>query len=210
MEGTLADDSVSSAKIHAADGTTGQTLTYGYGVKTGHIQDGAITTSKFGVGIGPVVTGTILMWGATGAPSGYVLCDGGEYNRTNALYSNLFSVISTNFGSSGGNMFNVPDLKSRFPYGYGSGDHGVLGGGGIGYTGTSGSTGTRGRENVTLTIDQIPSHQHSQQGFNGGLQGGNNGEYAASWGSTGTGFTGGSQSHNNMPPYIVLNYIIKL
>lgn len=42
-------NTVNSAAIIAADGTSGQTLTTGSGVKTGHIQDGAVTASKLGI-----------------------------------------------------------------------------------------------------------------------------------------------------------------
>src|SRR6266567_4032675 len=42
-------NTVNSAAIIAADGTSGQTLTTGNGVKTGHIQDGAVTASKLGI-----------------------------------------------------------------------------------------------------------------------------------------------------------------
>src|SRR6266567_3732165 len=42
-------NTVNSAAIIAADGTSGQTLTSGNGVKTGHIQDGAVTASKLGM-----------------------------------------------------------------------------------------------------------------------------------------------------------------
>jgi hypothetical protein len=42
-------DTVNSAAIIAADGISGQTLTTGNGVKTGHIQDGAVTASKLGI-----------------------------------------------------------------------------------------------------------------------------------------------------------------
>lgn len=41
---------VGSAQIAPADGTTGQSLSTGSGIKTGHIQDGAVTTSKIASG----------------------------------------------------------------------------------------------------------------------------------------------------------------
>lgn len=40
---------VNSSVIIPADGTTGQSLTTGAGIKTGHIQDGAVTASKLGI-----------------------------------------------------------------------------------------------------------------------------------------------------------------
>jgi hypothetical protein len=54
-------NTVNSAAIIKADGTSGQTLTTGNGVKTGHIQDGAVTSTKIGAG---AVTTTAIASGA--------------------------------------------------------------------------------------------------------------------------------------------------
>jgi microcystin-dependent protein len=57
--------------------------------------------------------GSILDFGGDAAPQGYVLCDGAEYDKTQANYGRLFDAIGTRYGSSGGNMFNVPDFQGR-------------------------------------------------------------------------------------------------
>jgi microcystin-dependent protein len=57
--------------------------------------------------------GAILDYGGDVAPGGYVLCDGAEYDRTAIVYQRLFAAIGVKYGSSGGNMFNVPDYRGR-------------------------------------------------------------------------------------------------
>lgn len=65
------------------------------------------------------VTGQIIMYGSSTAPTGFLACDGSAVSRT--TYAALFAVIGTNFGSGDGSTtFNVPDLRSRTPVGYGA------------------------------------------------------------------------------------------
>uniref|UniRef100_A0A6C0I5R1 Phage tail collar domain-containing protein n=1 Tax=viral metagenome TaxID=1070528 RepID=A0A6C0I5R1_9ZZZZ len=100
----------------------------------------------------------------------------------------------------------VPDLRGRF----------ILGAN----TATNNNTGysknemnaTGGSETHTLTVEEIPSHDH---GFSaGGGTGGNNGPRDGYGGTNGfyqvTFKTGGGKPHNNMPPYYALAYIMKL
>ena len=66
-------------------------------------------------GIKTVEVGTIIAWGATDAPSGYLKCDGSAISRT--TYANLFSVIGTRYGSGDGSTtFNLPNLIGRSPW----------------------------------------------------------------------------------------------
>lgn len=63
-----------------------------------------------------VPIGSMLMWSTNSAPSNWLFCDGSAVSRT--TYANLFSVISTTYGSGDGSTtFNVPDLRQRFPLG---------------------------------------------------------------------------------------------
>jgi microcystin-dependent protein len=57
--------------------------------------------------------GTILPYGGTTAPTGWLLCNGTAYGRT-GTYADLFSVIGTAFGAPDANNFNVPDLRGQF------------------------------------------------------------------------------------------------
>ena len=73
--------------------------------------------------------------------------------------------------------------------------------------------GTEGEEEHTLTDAEMPSHNHSVTYYNngGGSGGVLNGEgQSVGQASTNTSTTGSDDPHNNMPPYITLNYIIKL
>lgn len=63
------------------------------------------------------VVGSIIPYGASTIPSGYLLCDGSAVSRT--LYPDLFSVIGTNWGvGDGSTTFNLPDLRGRFMRGW--------------------------------------------------------------------------------------------
>lgn len=94
----------------------------------------------------------------------------------------------------------TPDLRDRF----------VLG---AGTKYTAGSTG--GEEEVTLTVAQMPSHNHTlNNSFDSGNTNGNAYNFATKYlrvqlDRTSIGNTGSSQPHNNMPPYYVLAFIMK-
>ena len=138
--------------------------------------------------------GTVLIYAGASVPEGYLLCNGAAISRTE--YDVLFEVIGTTYGAGNGTTtFNLPDLRGRVVIGV-SGTHAI------------GTTG--GAETVTLTAQQIPSHNHSiayygSTGSSNNIQKGT----GSSANSTTTGNTGGGQSHNNMQPYQTLNYIIK-
>lgn len=96
----------------------------------------------------------------------------------------------------------TPDLRDRFILGAGT-NHAV------------GETG--GEETHTLTVAEMPSHKHTGNGWSmayGFTVASGSGARYTSGGSTnsdpGIGLTGGSQPHNNMPPYYALYYIMKL
>jgi microcystin-dependent protein len=197
--------------------------------------------------------GAITMYGASSAPTGYLLCDGTAVSRV--TYAALFTAISTTYGAGNGTTtFNVPNLKGRVPVGQDSGDASfdVLGE-------------TGGAKTHTLTTSEMPSHTHTQDAHthtqdahthtqnahnhtqvahdhsyqrqsitanNGGGVAIPSGDNA---GTTGTATptinnatavnqnatavnqnatatnqnTGGGGSHNNLQPYLVLNFIIK-
>jgi len=62
--------------------------------------------------------GTITMFGGSSAPAGWLLCDGGSYSTT-GTYADLYAVIGTTYGGSGG-TFNVPDMRNAVARGAGT------------------------------------------------------------------------------------------
>jgi|TARA_A100001015_G_scaffold60144_1_gene66337 microcystin-dependent protein len=67
-------------------------------------------------GISIVPTGTILAFGSSTIPSGYLRCNDQAVSRT--TYAALFAIIGTTYGTGdGSSTFNVPDLRDRAPYG---------------------------------------------------------------------------------------------
>ncbi len=98
--------------------------------------------------------GQIFMGGWNFAPRGSAFCDGQLLPISQ--YSALFSLYGTTYGGDGRTSFGLPDLRGRFAMHMGHGP-------GL----TPRTQGAKfGRENVTLNVTNIPSHNH---GLTGGL-----------------------------------------
>jgi microcystin-dependent protein len=157
----------------------------------------------------------IFMGGMNFAPRGYSTCAGQILSI--AQNTALFSLLGTTFGGNGQTTFALPDLRGRVPMGEGQGpglSQRVLGE-------------LSGQENVTLVNTQIPAHNHTLNAVSeagdgsepGGAYLANTGALDKEYKTSGTvvamnanavGTTGGSQPHDNMPPYIVLTFYIAL
>lgn len=203
--------------------------------------------------------GTIVMWpglidpqNGSYPPYGWLLCDGSTLNNSGGEYNNLYYVIGTNYGGTGQASFNLPNLQQKFPLGALSG--GTIGKQGTGDTVTGWSTSlaaTGGTSGQTLSINEMPSHNHSLNDFriltddSDGITGYNSGCINANTSSAGRSYkqfaangptnsksvgdvtvntlstnfqgatifelnnTGSSKPHNNIPPFIAINFIIK-
>lgn len=104
-----------------------------------------------------VPAGTILDFGGTSAPNGYLACDGSAVSRT--TYARLFGAIGTTWGvGNGSTTFNVPSLARKVAVGSGGSGTATL-------ANSVGSTG--GEETHTLVTAEMPQHRHGVLAFSG-------------------------------------------
>lgn len=156
--------------------------------------------------------GMIVMFGGNFAPRSWALCDG----QLLAISSNsaLFSILGTTYGGDGRTTFGLPDLRGRAAIHPGNGPG--LSSYRLGEKG--------GREQVTLTANELPSHTHGLTGLDAEASTGNptgaqpatarddiyatSGNGVALGGATAA--TGGNRSFEIIPPFQCVNYIIAL
>lgn len=157
-----------------------------------------LVLGEIGAGTGAIPPGAVTAFAAATAPTGWLKCDGSSVLR--ATYPGLFAVIGTTYGSADGTHFNVPNLAGKFP---------------LGVNGSHALASTGGAETHTLSTAEMPAHSH---GFSNGGQAigngtGTNANVTFGGGGfvliNGTDSKGSSSAHNNMPPYLSLNFIIK-
>lgn len=160
--------------------------------------------------------GEIRLFAGNFAPRGWALCDG----QLLAVSQNdaLFSLLGTIYGGDGRTTFGLPDLRGRIPVHAGSGP-------GLSPRRLGAKAGA---ENVTLTVNQLPPHQHTVGASdNSGSHSQPSGVMAKDLNSTTlyaenlsgittdlhpnrVGHAGGSQSHSNLMPFLCINFIIAL
>lgn len=144
--------------------------------------------------------GTCVPYAGSAAPPGWLLCDGSLYGVQQ--FEALFAAIGTAFGGSG-NTFQVPDLRGRVAVGAGHGS---------GLTNRSLGAGG-GEESHTLTTAEMPSHSHtassSMWSDTGPASLASGAATAATASTSFLNTMGGDGAHNNMQPFLALNYIIK-
>ena len=159
-------------------------------------------------------TGEIRMFAGNFAPVGWANCDGQllSVSQNDAL----FSLFGTIYGGDGRTTFGLPDLRGRVPIHQGQGP------------GLANRTlgGKSGSEQVTLTTQQMPSHNHPLQVSTANGAGANPGGNVLAGSALLEGYadeipdtpmsasaispTGGSTAHNNMQPYQVIRFIVAL
>jgi len=152
--------------------------------------------------------GEIRMVGFNFAPRGWAFCDGSLLSI--AEYEALFNLLGTTYGGDGQTTFALPDLRGRIPF----------------HQGNSFVMGQiAGSESVTLVANQLPTHTHvlganSSAGTQDSPAGGfwaqsaldeySTQAAAHSMAPAAVGLTGGNQPHDNMPPFLVINFVISL
>ena len=195
---TNAQDAATKAYVDAvgftvAPGTSGNVLT----------SNGTAWTSATPAVAVP--TGAINMWPTASAPTGYLLCAGSAVSRT--TYAALFAVVGTTFGvGDGSTTFNLPNYTNRMPYGTT-----------VGATGGSADAVVVSHTHTASVTD--PGHLHA----GGWVQSGNlsrastdtTGSYsntasAVTGISVANSTTGVSGTNANLPPYLGINFIIKV
>lgn len=153
--------------------------------------------------------GEIRMFAGNFAPAGWMFCEGQllpiSENET------LFQLIGTTYGGDGESTFALPDLRGRLPLHQGNGF--IL-------------AETGGAEEITLTVNQIPSHTHAFVASTNVSQ--DTSPQNKVLGQTGSALlyiqdtpdsnmspqavtnVGGSQPHTNFQPYLCVDFIISL
>lgn len=161
----------------------------------------------------------IVMFAGSFAPRGWAFCQGQILSI--AQNTALFSLLGTTFGGNGQTTFALPDLRGRVPVGTGQGpglpsiNLGEL----------------SGQPTHTLIITEMPAHNHVAQAQGNSGSGNNPSPGGNTWATSDSrannyinsapdgpmaantvtvGIAGGSQPHNNMQPYLGMNYIIAI
>jgi microcystin-dependent protein len=96
-----------------------------------------------------IPTGTILEYGGSTAPTGFLMCGGGTQLIAN--YPALYAVLGTTYGGDGSTTFGIPDKRGRVSIGAGQGTsltNRVLGA-------------TGGEETHVLLLAELASHTHT-------------------------------------------------
>ena len=157
--------------------------------------------------------GEIRMFAGSFAPRGWAFCDG----QLLAVSQNdaLFSLLGTIYGGDGRTTFGLPDLRGRIP---------IHAGTGLGLS--PHRLGQKaGTEQETITINQLPSHNHNLRATADLATSANpaSNTFARSVGDAYTSDLtpqtmnsdtisdiGGSRSHTNLMPFLCVNFIIAL
>jgi microcystin-dependent protein len=137
----------------------------------------------------------------------WLWCDGSEVTTTHAELRNSLITASYPFGQANNNPL-TPDLRGRAIVGMDN-----LGGVSANRVTDSNADvlgGTGGAESHTLTIAQMPNHRHSLDYNSAGSNGYNAFKLVSTieGSAAATKYTGDGQPHNNMQPWIALNFII--
>lgn len=195
--------------LHAGSAEVANTATFAQTAQA------ALTAGVATNAVNGIPAGSILSYAGSSSPSGFLACDGAAVSR--GVYAALFAAIGTTYGAGDGTTtFNVPDMRGRFPAGVNAAD-----------TNFANLALVGGETAHTLTYDEMPSHNHGDitdwevnDSPNANENYGNPGNRFAVanvglrsgsryYSQFTTSNAGGGKPHNNLPPFVTVNYIIK-
>lgn len=154
--------------------------------------------------------GEIRIFAGNFAPEGWAFCDGSLMSI--AENSTLFQLIGTTYGGDGENTFGLPNLSGRIPFATGGSNNLIIGE-------------LAGAESVALTTGELPAHNHTAQASGAAATSASPaGNVSAAWGDSPyaadqpnatmdpsvISSAGGSQPHENRPPFLAMSFIISL
>ena len=160
--------------------------------------------------------GEIRMFAGNFAPAGWMTCEGQQLPISENEV--LFTLIGTTYGGDGQSTFDLPNLASRLPIHMGTGPGGT----------TFQIGEMAGTEQETLTTQQMPAHTHQARCHSGGTNNSANpqdsvwnisdiSQYSsvtnsgtAAMSAQAVAGQGGSQPHENIQPFLCINFIISL
>jgi microcystin-dependent protein len=219
-EDKIADNAVTARKLSVSNGTSLPNGNSGESLLSNG--DGSFSWAN------AIPAGVMMPYAGSSPPTGYLLCNGAAVSRT--TYVNLFSAIGTTYGTGdGATTFNLPNTNGKVLVGYNSSETEFNSLGKTGGEKTHTLTTTEMPSHyhyVSLTTSTTGAHTHSYIKGDPGDDSisENSGSYdeyddmSATTGSAGnhyhtvtgnTGSKGSGGAHNNLQPYLTLNYIIK-
>jgi len=152
--------------------------------------------------------GIVAPYAGSSAPTGWLLCYGQALDATvTTAYQGLFNIIGNTFGGTNNTDFQLPDMRGNFPLGKDN-----MGGSSrnrVTHANADTIGAEEGEETHLLTVGEMPAHTHNvNHGSNAGSAYSDNTTLTQD-ATSATTSAGGGGAHENMPPYITLNYIIR-
>lgn len=172
-----------------------------------NLEEYVLSGGVIGGGGGNSPIGSVMIWHGSTAPSGYLICDGTTYSKSQ--YPDLYDVLGSDYQISA-EQFKVPDFRGLVPIGAGTHQD----------TNSKSKTFTLGTEygeyEHTQTIEELVNHRHNSRvqwansPGNGVISTSTNNTYLqVDAQANNDGLTGGGQPFNVMQPSLAVNFIIK-